>query len=715
MAEIDLIPTQNTSTTIDNKHITNNSNNNPPLPTTETTTTIAMASVPGLAYFELNDNKKRKDELIKKSTDQIRCSFLKEGILEITTKISQLQKDLDDIRIEAITTENVLCKYDEPDDRQLQALERRFHSHQQQFDQLLSSSLLNQDHYHLPSQQQQQQQHMTASTSFTSTLSKVNHRRKKKKHPHSNEKENNNNDNNDNDNDDDEEKDEDEEKEEEEIIDDKKLKRRQRIKQLRQEYLQQLKAYDPNWEEDEGDWKSIQFSIKDGDDHDHDIKEKEMIKGKGKGKGKNENDHPKKKEKKPIKKKPTLTTKKNKKNGMSPSPTTSSSSFPSTKQSMKKKQDMQDDTSSIHSIIKKKKPNSLDHTNHPLSPPITSSFEQQQAMMMKLPMNNIYPSTSLDTPPITPIVASWIMDQQHQNENMHAYPSMNDHFSPPHSPLPFQQRPTSSSHPNRLSRSSLSKYDFYHSHQNRKSISSQPSIISSTRHPFKYANQQQQHRHSLYDDVMKYIDTSSTIRNDHGLNQDIYQLLSPRTENHQRSLSFHSSSSMTSPSSFYSTSEINSHWQPYNNNNNNNNNNNRMMMNESRYRRKRSKSNQSYYIINNNQHHPRGVGFSPLFYQLPLVALFIKQGIFGIFSILFHILFGIFSFLLGGIQRILSWFKFLSVLALAFIISLGRGPSHMLRSLDEMDYLDDENNNEMDENDHDDLLLNDYYIQQHSY
>jgi hypothetical protein len=45
-------------------------------------------------------------------------------------------------------------------------------------------------------------------------------------------------------------------------------------------------------------------------------------------------------------------------------------------------------------------------------------------------------------------------------------------------------------------------------------------------------------------------------------------------------------------------------------------------------------------------------------------------------------------YLLNGVNKGLSWFKFLGVLSLALLISLGRGPDHMLLSLDDMDYLD---------------------------
>ncbi|CAO3638612.1 unnamed protein product [Cunninghamella echinulata] len=207
-----------------------------------------MDTVPGLTYFELNDTKK-KDQLVQKATVQLRCDFLKEGI--------------DNLRIETATTENVLCKFGEPDDRQLQALERRFHLHQQQFDQLLTSSFLLQKDINL-----NQQQPMTTSTSFTSSLSKMSSVFSSKKITQQHD-DNNNDDDDDNDNDEqlqqkaainntilDNNDDMDEE-------DEKKMKRKQRVKQLRQEYQEQLKMYDPNWEDDGDDWRSIQFSIKD--------------------------------------------------------------------------------------------------------------------------------------------------------------------------------------------------------------------------------------------------------------------------------------------------------------------------------------------------------------------------------------------------------------------------------------------------------------------
>ncbi|KAI9306585.1 hypothetical protein BJ944DRAFT_248078 [Cunninghamella echinulata] len=667
-----------------------------------------MDSVPGLTYFELNDTKK-KDELVQKATVQLRCDFLKEGITDMTTKITQLQKELDNLRIETATTENVLCKFGEPDDRQLQALERRFHLHQQQFDQLLTSSFLLQKDINL-----NQQQPMTTSTSFTSNLSKMSSvfSSKKVTQHDENDDENeqlqqqspNNNTILDNDDDMDEE-------------DEKKMKRKQRVKQLRQEYQEQLKMYDPNWEDDGDDWRSIQFSIKDELEDKKKNKEKKSI----------------------IKKKPTTLSKKstlnksnnNNKNGVM---STSSSSSSIHQQLYNKPLSI---TSSTHYQQQQSNPH---YNNFPLSP---LPLEERKQSTMNLPTNNIYPpSTSLDTPPVTPIVANWIMDQQHQQPS-----SSSGHH---HHPIDLPSSPTSP-HPHRLSRTSLSKYELYNNNNNQNnnrmaiSIASQPSlpppsIISSTMHRLKShrdakkrRSQPLPYRHSLYDDVLNYFDYTSELGQDHDLNRDLNHLLSPTSstqrqqrhlvdeennnrtrrrrrrsnESHQRALSFHSSTSTSSSSiassymslssrpSIYSNLEANHQpWRhhqqlspnyrrhdPYYKLNRNNNNNNK----------KRTRGGWNY---------GNGSRFSPLFYQLPLCALFIKQGILGLFSFLFGIVFGVFSYLLGGVQRILSWFKFLSVLSLALVISLGRGPSHMLASLDEGDYSDENINNEEDEDDY---------------
>ncbi|CAO3638608.1 unnamed protein product [Cunninghamella echinulata] len=374
----------------------------------------------------------------------------------------------------------------------------------------------------------------------------------------------------------------------------------------------------------------------------------------------------------------------------------------------------------------------------PLSP---SPMEQRNQSTMNLPINNIYPpSTSLDTPPVTPIVANWIMDQQHQQPS-----SSSEHY---HHPIDLPSSPISP-HPHRLSRNSLSKYDLYNNNnQMAISIASQPSlsspsIISSTMHRLKShrdakkrRSQPLPYRHSLYDDVLNYFDFSSELGQDHDLNRDLNHLLSPTSstqrqqrqhqhlveeennnrirgrtrrrrsnESHQRTLSFHSSTSTSSSSiassymslssrpSIYSTLETNH--QPWRHH----------QQLSPNYRR-----HDPYYKLNRNNNNKKrtrggwnysnGSRFSPLFYQLPLCALFIKQGILGLFSFLFGIVFGVFSYLFGGVQRILSWFKFLSVLSLALVISLGRGPSHMLASLDEGDYSDENINNEEDEDDY---------------
>ncbi|KAI8340125.1 hypothetical protein BC941DRAFT_500687 [Chlamydoabsidia padenii] len=181
-----------------------------------------------------------RHELIHMASIRLRRRQLEEGLSGAKSKVTRLQSELDDLRIELTTTESVLSKFGQPDDRQLQALERRFNTHQQQLDHLLSSCANHIDSLTKPSLPDNA---VTASTSFSSTLTRMSSifSSKQQQTPSvtsdisstytgsSSTQEDK----------------------------DRRSRRRQRVKQLRQEYQQRLQVYDPTWN---GDWKSTSSS-----------------------------------------------------------------------------------------------------------------------------------------------------------------------------------------------------------------------------------------------------------------------------------------------------------------------------------------------------------------------------------------------------------------------------------------------------------------------
>ncbi|KAI8337226.1 hypothetical protein BC941DRAFT_427107 [Chlamydoabsidia padenii] len=143
----------------------------------------------------------------------------------------------------------------------------------------------------------------------------------------------------------------------------------------------------------------------------------------------------------------------------------------------------------------------------------------------------------------------------------------------------------------------------------------------------------------VYEDILRYLDTYSDIGNDIGLQQDITCILSPLDYQQQpngraKSTWSSSSSSITSSSSLSTPSYDGYYWRA---------------------------------------HHSS----SSVYHQMRLYSLLANHGMTRLSR-----------YLLDGIKKGLSWCKFLSVLSIALLISLGRGPNHMLLSLDDLDYLE---------------------------
>ncbi|ORX58959.1 hypothetical protein DM01DRAFT_1405558 [Hesseltinella vesiculosa] len=203
-----------------------------------------------------------REELISQATQRLRSKLLQDGLATIKDHLASMQQTMDELRLEIDTTASILTKFDPPDDRQLTALERRLQSHEQQFKQALHQA----QQQPLPSTPSLPANAISTSTSFSSTLSRMSsifsrsptHDVNKKRHhspsptppltlpdhPHDDD-DLNTTITSDNDND---------ATASVQAARDRRRRRRQRVQQLRREYQQRLRMYDPLWNSD--DWQS---------------------------------------------------------------------------------------------------------------------------------------------------------------------------------------------------------------------------------------------------------------------------------------------------------------------------------------------------------------------------------------------------------------------------------------------------------------------------
>ncbi|SAM06234.1 hypothetical protein [Absidia glauca] len=559
-----------------------------------------------------------KSELIQKATVRLRCRLLEEGLCGAQSKVSYLQSELDDLRIELSTTENVLSKFGAPDDRQLQALERRFNTHQHQLDRLLSTN-------HIstmvpivsppPSKPSLPANAVTTSTSFSSTLSRMSsifstsqqkpfknpsgiatdhqHRRSPPSSASSASSSNYTATTS---------EDEDNDSLASPSIQearDKQSRRRRRVKQLRQEYQQRLRVYDPTWNVNGADTPSPSSvdtsSI-------NSIKKKQQSPPQQKGQ------QPPSTATKPTiasarkrssAKQPTLSTAPARR-----SPMPSSQSKPAPAQCLCKRHTNKQDPSKGHKgapstsrTYCNKQPESvlLETPKHPLSPIADETTRTTSPLVQHA--DSPSPGAAPDSkptiePPSQSHVSEWLLQQRHyllthQQQDEDGYNEMDtldshnisDHPSPS---LKARRSPPP------------------------------PLALGSTKR-----QQGQDHSSSgPFHDILRYLDTFSDFSYDATLQQDLTDLLSPNHPPPTYPVALSDSSRAGQrPSSFY--------------------------------------------------------------HQTRVCRLLASCGMVGGSR-----------YLLNGVNKGLSWFKFLGVLSLALLISLGRGPDHMLLSLDDMDYLD---------------------------
>ncbi|KAI8092515.1 uncharacterized protein BX664DRAFT_347795 [Halteromyces radiatus] len=605
-----------------------------------------------LSYYE--NNPKAKDELIQKATVRLRCRLLQEGLTDANSKVSHLLSELDNLRIELATTENVLSKFGDPDDRQIQALERRFNTHQLQLDNLLANSRIHQEKEQvtkpsLPANA------VSASTSFSSTLSRMSsifssRQKSVKKKPststaagmvtlqHSESSDTCSTSDDD-------------------LMDatpsvqeahERRIQRRRRVKQLRQEYQQRLRMYDPTWNEDNDDWKSAHSPTslsmekekqpdqllqpeqqeqkqqqEEQKQQQEEQQQQQQEKQQEKQQQQRDQQHPKhhkqnhQKQRHQKQKQPVVSdnTPGKRRPSQQKQPQTSSSAKKPMTTSMAAPQSNATPTQ----CLCKRKTNKSDPVKHHKAASTTSrAYKSKQpevsssSIPVKQPLLPIVDETALtkppsldqpdsaipplrhmnkvddSTPPLQHGVAEWVLEQQQQHHH-HQHELSND-----------------ISHMTQVGKDEK---------KNDSSITMTP-LFSPSPHQ---AKQQQQHSSHLFDDLLQCLDTISDLGNDFGLEQDLRCILSHPMQHHH-----HDSSAWSSASSSISLDKFNIH----------------------------SK-------------------------QLPFYLLLANQGL-GACS----------RYLLAWMDKSLSWCKFLAVLSLAWLISLGRGPDHMLLSLDDLDYLD---------------------------
>lgn len=557
-----------------------------------------------------------QNDLIQSATVRLRCRLLEESLCGAQSKVSHLQSELDDLRIELSTTENVLSKFGAPDDRQLQALERRFNSHQHQLDRLLSTN-------HTspivpvvsppPSKPSLPANAVTASTSFSSTLSRMSSifstsQQKPFKKPsgivtdyqHSESPSSTNYTATTS-------EDEDNDSLATPSIQEarnKRSRRRRRVKQLRQEYQQRLRVYDPTWNVNDADTPSTSSA----DTSSSNIKNKQQPPSQQKVQ-----------EQPSTATKPTIASAKKQSSSKQPTPSAaparrppmpSSQSKPAPAQCLCKRNTNKQDpskgskgASSTPRTFCNKEPESvlLETPKHPLSPiadettRTTSPLHQHvdSSPPSAAPDSNI--TTKEDDPPAQSHVLEWILEQRHHILKHQQQQQMNEDGNSNMDTLDLNDIPD-------------------HSSASLKTKRSPPPPLA-----LRNKKRQQDQEYSSsgpFHDILRYLDTFSDFSYDTSLQQDLTDLLSP--DHPPPSYPVASSDSYRTgqrPSSFYQQSRL----------------------------------------------------------CMVLANCGMVTGS---------------RYLLNGVNKGLSWFKFLGVLSLALLISLGRGPDHMLLSLDDMDYLD---------------------------
>ncbi|CAO3590192.1 unnamed protein product [Absidia cylindrospora] len=593
-----------------------------------------------------------KDELINKATIRLRHRLLQQGILDAKTKVTHLKTELDDLRIELSTTENVLSKFGEPDDRQLLALERRFNTHQQQLDLLLSTCSTSKPEPQSQLKPQLQENAITASTSFSSTLSRMSsifssHQKPFKKtttpatapydsgyYQHSDSSVTNDTyptsqyGNNEND--------------AQYTLSDldareKRMRRRRRVKQLRQEYQQRLQTYSPTWNTvDTNDWRPA--SSKDSDKNISDesmavlpvpapnteseqrkpLKQQQHLPSATNTTGK----------KRPLSKQTTSTMKKPMMTSTKPIQSKPAAAMCLCKRKTTNKADPvkhlhKAASSSPSPAYYSKQPEMvlLETQKQPLSPssPPTSKDETTRTIpLLNTHVLALPPSSTLlsndDEPPRSSNVSDWLSEQrQYHSHQQHQqqHDDDNDDINEEDESAWMKKETTIDSQHN-VTMDTGNNYD----HTMLKPSPPRMGFGTQTKH------QQDQQSTNLFDDVLRYLDTMSDFGNDSGLQQDISHLLAPMGDFAPSIYSSSSSSSFsTSVSSSWSTAMSRAHWS----------------------------------------------------------SLLTNHGMVGKYCS---------RYLVDGVNKSLSWCKFISVLSLALLISLGRGPDHMLLSLDDLDYLD---------------------------
>jgi hypothetical protein len=359
----------------------------------------------------------------------------------------------------------------------------------------------------------------------------------------------------------------------------RRMRRRQRVKQLRQEYQDRLRSYDPNWNGNE-DWKNDRRPSTPPLNSDSDnapvISLVEPTQQRPKAR---KDDDIKQHDTtltintaiKPVKRKANQPPSPQ---SLTPTPTKKSMTAstaqpkPVPAQCLCKRKTNKPDPIKHHKAASltsrtyhSKQPEMASlETQKQKSPapgPVPPPIETKSASELTLPVSSTPPlhhatmSPPEDAPPSPPNVTEWLAQQQAYHLQQH---DNNDDAMPRKTSIEDEQQPS-----------------------------------------------------PLYEEVLRHLDALSDFGNDLGLETDISQLLSPD--------------------------------QP----------------------------------LTDNGYHPSALSF---YHQIRLCSILANHGMTTLSRAL-----------LDGVKNGLSWCKFLSVLTVALLISLGRGPDHMLLSLDDMDYL----------------------------
>ncbi|ORZ21696.1 hypothetical protein BCR42DRAFT_408144 [Absidia repens] len=584
----------------------------PPLPMS--TEVNEITPCPPLSYCP--GSPQAKDELINKAATRLRRRSLQRGIMDAKTK-------LDDLRIELSTTESVLSKFDDPDDRQLLALEQRFNTHQLQLDLIMSACSTSKPEQQSQLKPQLQENAITASTSFSSTLSRIdssvaNDTCSTSEYGNQNDAQYTLSD-----------------------LDarEKRMRRRRRVKQLRQEYQQRLQTYSPTWNTIDSNDRRLAPSK----DSDKNISDESMTvlsipapntESEQQKQVKQQQHHVTTNttgKKRPLSKQTVSAMKKPMMTSTKPIQSKPAAAMCLCKRKTTSKADpvkhldkapSSSPSPTYHSnrpemvLLETQKP-PLSPSSQPLSSPSPPTAAKDETASTTPLLNTGVlalrpPSTLLsndDEPPRPSHVSDWILEQRqyhlHQRQQQHDDDNDEDDTSinGEEEEGAWMKKETSiDSHQLNVTMDTGSNYD----HTILKPSPPRMGFGTQTKH------QLDQQSTSLLDDVLRYLDTMSDFGNDSGLQQDISHLLAPMGD-----------FAPSICSSFSSSSSVSSSWSTS--------------------------------------------------------SLLTNHGTVGKYCS---------RYLVDGVNKSLSWCKFISVLSLALLISLGRGPDHMLLSLDDLDYLD---------------------------